>query len=293
MKRVIQINIGVDIGGNHIGIGIIDEKNNIVKKEITDYINHEVTASQILNVLNDFLKNNDISGVNFIGIGIPGVATNTFINYTCNMPLSNVEIRDYVHTELPIKVSNDANCAALAEYTLGNYEDVKNFALVTVGTGIGGGIVINKKLYTGSSNSAAELGHMIIEKEGLKCNCGRRGCFEQYASVTALKRLTNLDTLEEIFYLLDKKNPVILDVFDKYLESLSEGLANLANILDLDMLVIGGSISEYRDKFLPLLEEKIRAKLYNKINSKFRLETAKFNNDAGIIGASLLEKEEI
>ena len=86
MKRVIQINIGVDLGGNHIGKGIIDEQNNIVKKEITDYINNEVTAEQILSVLNDFLKNNDVSNVNFIGIGIPGVATNTCINYTCNMP---------------------------------------------------------------------------------------------------------------------------------------------------------------------------------------------------------------
>lgn len=292
MKRVIKINIGVDIGGNHIGIGIVDEQGNLIKKEITDYKNHEVTAEHILNVLNDFLINNNLDGIDFIGIGLPGFAENTFVNYTCNMPLSGVEIRDFVHTDLPIKVCNDANCATLAEYRLGDYEDIKNFGLLTVGTGIGGGVVLNKKLYTGATNCANELGHMVIEKSGIKCKCGRKGCFEQYASVTALKRMMSLESLQEIFYLLEK-NLVIQSVFDEYLENLSEGIANFVNLYDLEVVAIGGSLSEYGDKYLNKLEEKIKSKLYNKVNSKFKLRTAKLNNDAGIIGAALLEKEEI
>lgn len=292
MKRVIAINIGVDIGGNHIGIGLVDENGTIIKKEISDYKNHEISADQILNILNDFILNNDLTDVDFVGIGIPGFAEKTFVQYTCNMPLTGVEIRDFVHTDLPIKVCNDANCAALAEHKLCGYENVKNFALVTLGTGIGAGVIIDGKIYNGASNAAAELGHMVIEKSGIKCKCGRRGCFEQYASVTALKRMMNLDSLQEIFYLMEK-NLVIQNVFEEYLENLAEGLANFVNLFDLEVVAIGGSLSEYGDKYLNKLKDKIVPKLYNKVNSKFTLVTAKLNNDAGIIGAALLEKEDM
>ncbi len=293
-KKVITINIGIDIGGNHIGIGIVDEQCNIIKKEITNYNAKEVKGEQILNLINDFMASNDISEVKFIGIGIPGFAEKTSITYTCNLPLSGMQIKDFVHTDIPIKVCNDANCAALAEYQLGGYKEnnVKNFALVTIGTGIGGGIVLNGKMLNGASNAAGEIGHMVIEKSGLKCNCGRLGCFEQYASVTALKRIMNLDSLEEIFHLLEK-NLVIQNVFNQYLENLSEGLANLVNIFDLEVIAIGGGMSYYGEKYLTKLEENIKSKICNKVNSKFTLKTAKLTNDAGIIGAALLEKEEL
>lgn len=286
---MIDINIGVDIGGNHIGIGIVNKHGEIVKKEIIDYDNEEVTAEEIFDALNNFLENNNLDKVKSIGIGIPGIATDTHIDYTCNLPLSNIEIRDFVKTKLPIYVSNDANCAAIAEYHFADNRYYNNYGLVTVGTGIGGGIILNGNLFEGTSGSAAEIGHMVIEKDGLKCNCGRRGCFEQYASVTALKRKMNLDSLKEVFYLLER-NEAVRATFDEYLNDLAEGLANFINMFDLEMLVIGGSLSEYGYVYITKLKTLMCERIYNKSTYELCLKTATLGNNAGIIGASLLSE---
>ncbi len=286
---MIDINIGVDIGGNHIGIGIVDEKGEILKKEITDYDNEIVKAEEIFRILNTFLENNNTSKIESIGIGIPGIASGTHIDYTCNLPLSNIEIREYVKTKLPIYVSNDANCAVIAEYQVADNRFYNNYGLVTIGTGIGAGVILNGNLLEGSTGAAAELGHMIIEKDGLKCRCGRQGCFEQYASVTALRRKTNLDTLKEIFYLLER-NEVIQNAFEEYLNDLAEGLANFINLYDLEMLVIGGSFSEYGYKYMMKLKSMILSKIYNKYTYELNMKPATLGNDAGIIGASFLKE---
>lgn len=286
---MIDINIGVDIGGNHIGIGIVDEKGEILKKEITDYDNETVKAEEIFRVLNKFLETNNTSKIESIGIGIPGIASGTHIDYTCNLPLSNVEIRDFIKTKLPIYVSNDANCATIAEYQVTDNKFYNNYGFVTIGTGIGAGVILNGNLLEGSTGAAAELGHMVIEKDGLKCKCGRQGCFEQYASVTALKRKTNLDTLKEIFYLLER-NEAIQKVFEEYLNDLAEGLANFINLYDLEMLVIGGSLSEYGYKYMMKLKSMILSKIYNKYTYELNMKPAVLGNDAGIIGASFLKE---
>lgn len=283
------MNIGVDIGGNHIGIGIVSEEGEIIKKEIVNYENDEVTPEMIFGSINNFIKNNNTNKVKSIGIGIPGIATGTRIDYTCNLPLTDVEIREYVKTKLPIYVSNDANCAAIAEYKIMDKSFYSHYGLVTIGTGIGAGVILNGILLEGSTGAATELGHMIIEKEGLKCRCGRRGCFEQYASVTALKRKTNLDSLEEIFYLCDK-NEAVQRTFDEYLNDLSEGLANFINLYDLEVLVIGGGFSEYSHKYIMKLKAMILEKIYNKYTYELNLKPAQLGNDAGIIGASFLKE---
>ncbi len=106
-----------------------------------------------------------------IGIGIPGFATDTFINYTCNLPLDDIEVTDYINTSLPIYISNDANCATIAEYEIIDRKIYSNYILVTIGTGIGSGIILNGALYTGSSGTAGEIGHMVIDKDGILCKC--------------------------------------------------------------------------------------------------------------------------
>lgn len=286
---MIDINIGIDIGGNHIGIGIVSEDGEILKKEIIDYENDEVTPETIFGAINNFLENNNTSKIRSIGIGIPGIATGTHIDYTCNLPLTDVQIRDYIKTKLPIYVSNDANCAAIAEFQVTDKKFYNHYGLVTVGTGIGAGVILNGSLLEGATGSATELGHMIIEKEGLKCRCGRQGCFEQYASVTALKRKTNLDNLKEVFYLCDK-NEAVQKTFDEYLNDLSEGLANFINLYDLEVLVIGGSLSEYSHKYITKLKSMILEKIYNKYTYELNLKPAILGNDAGIIGASFLKE---
>ena len=286
---MIFINIGIDIGGKHVGMGIVDAEGNIIKKEIIDYPKEMVQIEDIFDPINAFINENGNYEIKSVGIGIPGISTDTLVNYTCNLPLRDIEIRDYVKTHLPIYVSNDANCAAIAEYQIIDGKLFSNYALVTFGTGIGAGIILNGLLYTGTTGSAGEIGHMIIEKEGLPCKCGRRGCFEKYASVTALKRMTKLDDIKEVFY-LSERNEIIQRILDNYLENVSEGLANLINLYDVEMLVIGGSLSNYGEKFLPKLKTKIANKLYNKYTYDLNLKVTSLKNDAGIIGAALLEQ---
>ncbi len=279
-------NIGIDIGGNHVGLGLVDENGNLLETQIVNYSNHEFNTEEVFDSINKFVN---IHGkeAESIGIGVPGISSGTHIDYTCNLPLGNIDVRNYIETKLPIYMTNDANCAAIAEYHVVDRKIYSNYALITLGTGIGSGLILDSKLYTGTTGTAGEIGHMIIEKEGLECKCGRRGCFEQYASVTALKRMTETDSLKEIMHLCEI-NENIQNVFDNYLENLSEGLANFINIFDVEMLVIGGSLSNYGYKFLPTLTSKLKSKICNKYTYELNLKTAVLKNDAGIIGASLL-----
>ena len=203
-------------------MGIVDSEGKIIKKEIYDYPNEIVSLEDIFEPINAFIDENMSDEIESIGIGIPGISTDTLVNYTCNLPLRDIEIRDYIKTYLPIYVSNDANCAAIAEYQVADGKLFSNYALVTFGTGIGAGIIVNGALYNGTTGAAGEIGHMVIEKEGIPCKCGRRGCYEKYASVTALKRMTKLTDIKEVFY-LSERNEVIQRVLDDYLENVAEG----------------------------------------------------------------------
>lgn len=270
-------------------MGVVSDQGDIIKKEIVDYEKDFVQIEDIFDPINAFINENMNDEIDSIGIGIPGIASDTLINYTCNLPLRDIEIRDYVKTHLPIYVSNDANCAAIAEYQFADGRLFSNYALVTFGTGIGAGIIVNGLLYNGTTGAAGEIGHMVIDKEGIPCKCGRRGCYEKYASVSALKRMTELDDIKEVFY-LSERNEVIQRVLDYYLENVAEGLANLINLYDIEMLVIGGSLAEYADKFLPKLKAMVSNKIYNRYTYDLNIKVATLKNDAGIIGAALLDQ---
>ena len=270
-------------------MGVVDDDGTIIKKEVFDYTGDDISLEEIFQPINQFLKENESDEIDCIGIGVPGIANDTLVNYTCNLPFQDVEIRDYLKTKLPIYVSNDANCAAIAEYQVADGRLFSNYAFVTFGTGIGAGIFVNGFLYTGTTGAAGEVGHMVIEKDGIPCKCGRKGCFEKYASVSALKRMTKLNDLKEIFY-LSERNSIIQKILDDYIENIAEGLANLINLYDVEMLVIGGSIAEYVEKFLPKLKALIAEKIYNKYTYDLNIKVATLKNDAGIIGASFLEE---
>lgn len=286
---MILIYLGIDIGGNHTAIGFVDENCNIQNEKVILYNRDEITASHLYEQINAYIAENKNQKIESIGIGVPGIALNTKIIYTCNIPLTGTEVRDYIKTDLPIYVSNDAACAAIAEYQLIDKNAYSNYALVTIGTGIGAGIIINGKLYEGATGAAGEIGHTVIERNGILCKCGRKGCFEQYASITALKRMTNLDSLEEIFNAYEKDENIRI-IFEEYLENLSIGLTNFINSFDIEMLVIGGGITAYSDRFISKLKEKILEKICNKKIIKFDIKTAVLKNNAGIIGAALLSK---
>ncbi len=283
--------LGIDIGGSHVGIGVVDEKGNILKKQIMDYDGSDISADDIFEFINEFISKNKQHNFKSIGIGVPGISSGTVINYTCNLPFNNVDVAEYINTDIPIYISNDANCATIAEYEIADKRFYSNYALVTFGTGIGSGMILNGELYKGSTGSAGELGHIVIEKNGLPCKCGRRGCFEQYASITALKRMTCLESLKEIFY-LSERNESIQKTLDEYIENMAEGLVNFVNLYDFEMLVIGGSLANYSNSFMYKLKAKMMSKIYNKYTCDLNIKSATLGNDAGIIGASLLHKYE-
>lgn len=285
---MIFINIGIDIGGSHTAMGVIDENGNVLDSKEIFYTPETFDIDECFESINDFVNEHEAEA-DSIGIGIPGFATDTLINYTCNLPLDDVEVTDYINTSLPIYISNDANCATIAEYEIIDRKIYSNYILVTIGTGIGAGIILNGALYTGSSGTAGEIGHMVIEKDGLSCKCGRKGCFEKYASISALKEMMGGEDLEEIFYLAEK-NQKLQNVLEIYLDRLSDGLANVINMYDPEMIVLGGGLSEFQDAFLYKLKSKIISKIYNKKTYDLNIKIAELKNDAGIIGASMLEQ---
>ena len=285
---MIFINIGIDIGGSHVGMGLIDDENVIQARKDIHYTEGTFIPEVFFEVINGFVREYEDEAES-IGIGIPGFATDTLINYTCNLPLKDFEVTDFIKTKLPIYISNDANCATIAEYEIADHKMFSNYILVTIGTGIGAGIILNGALYTGSTGVAGEIGHMVIEKDGLPCKCGRKGCFEKYASISALLKMTEAENLKEVFY-LSEKNSSIQNVLESYIDNLSEGLANVVNMYDPEMLVIGGGLSDYADEFMYKLKSKLFAKLYNKETHNLTVKVASLKNDAGIIGASILSK---
>lgn len=282
------MNIGIDIGGSHVTMGLFDDEGNFEARSDVSYIPGNFNLEEVFASINQFIEYYSDMAEN-VGIGIPGIANEGVINYTCNLPITDVVVSDFIKTKLPVFISNDANCAAIAEYELVDKKMFNNYILVTIGTGIGAGLILNGSLYTGTTGSAGEIGHMTIEKDGLRCECGRRGCYERYASTSAFLRTLGVDSLKEAFYYIDKEHR-LHNVLDEYVDKMAEGIANVINIYDPEMLVIGGGISEYEDRFLPLLKTKVAQKIYNKYTYDLNLKVAKLKNDAGAIGASMLHK---
>ena len=266
-------------------MALVNEKGNIIDKEIVNY-DGDKSEKFILEKINEYVSKNS-QKAKAIGIGVPGIIKNNKLVYTCNLSLKDSYFVRKIHTNLPVYLANDALCATLAEYQLVDNCKYDNYALMTIGTGIGAGLIFEKQIYEGRNGYAGEVGHMVIRKNGIQCNCGRRGCFEKYASVSRLLQIAKVDTLREFFNLAEK-NKYIASIFNDYLNDLSEGIANFIMINDIDMLVIGGSLAWFGDKFYYILREKIAERLFNRDARDVKMKFAKLGNDAGLIGAAFL-----
>jgi len=312
--------IGVDIGGTGIKAGIVDEKGNIILKSSVPTekgIDYKGLAKSIYNLLQTVLADARIAAddIKSIGMGCPGTidAKNGMVVYANNINLTNAplceELKKYI--DKPIYIDNDANCAALGEFFALGDDTVSDFVAITLGTGIGGGVVINKKLYSGFKGAGAELGHMVIEKGGEGCSCGRKGCWEAYASATALiretKKAADKNPASYIAKLIEENGgnangKMVWDakeagdetaqkVIDQYVENLSEGLANIINSFRPEIIAIGGGVCRQGDNLLNPLKDALKGKIYGgDLTESSRIEIAKLGNDAGIIGAAFLGK---
>lgn len=286
--------IGIDIGGMSAKIGVL-ENNEIIERvdvRITKDMTADNIADELISVCKELILHYRAGSV---GIGVPGIITNGKIS-TANLPFKDYALGDILSNALkvPVKMDNDANCAALGEQIAGAGKGADNLLLVTLGTGIGAGIIINGKIYSGKG-SAGEVGHMMIDKNGLKCGCGRYGCWEKYASVSALVEQTR-DAVRErpqsilaecakdgidgqtVFTAIDKGSKTAQEVYDSYIEYLAMGIENLINIFDPELILIAGGISRENERLLSPLKEKLKP--------FDRIEIAALKNDAGIIGAA-------
>lgn len=296
--------IGIDIGGSHIGVGIIDGSEIIASKEKNfnrdDRKNMEQTILiTIQNLINELLNENNliIDDIKLIGIAAPGTISNGVIVKAGNLGLQNFDIVSKLK-ELynnPIQIRNDAKCAGLAEKKYGAMKDYDDCVFINIGTGIGGAAFLGGKLLEPKRFSGFEFGHMILNKGGRLCSCGKQGCFEAYSSIKALKNKVTetLDVDSDISgqylreELLIKDNPGVREDIEVFLDYLKTGIGNLIDIFEPEIVCLGGSFAYYEGN--PILDRLIQ-KLQepgSTFNTGFlpMITTAKLKNDAGIIGA--------
>jgi glucokinase len=310
--------IGIDLGGTNIACGIVNEEYKILSKAST----RTNLPRPAIEIANDMVKvaleaceNADISinQIECIGIGTPGIADNTHgvIEYSNNLGFKNTPMAKYIQEQIskPVYLSNDANAAAYGEYLAGGAVGAENAVCITLGTGVGGGIVINGKIYAGSNLAGGELGHMVISSDGPLCTCGRKGCFEVFSSATGLIRMTT-EAMEAdktslmwqwseqnggkvsgrtVFECMKKGDPTAKRVVDSYIKYLACGVTNIINIFQPDILCIGGGICNEGDGLLNPLREQVCQEVYSKNSAKnTEITIAKLGNDAGIVGAAFL-----
>lgn len=310
--------IGIDLGGTNIAVGLVSEDAKIVAKKSVK-TGADRPFEEIMKDMADctlaLLKNENVSldDVESIGIGTPGsidlengvlLYANNF-KYGNNVPMRAL-LQQYINK--PVRLGNDANVAALGEALGGAAKGCKTAVMITLGTGIGGGIVIDGKIYTGVAGGGAELGHVCIVVDGEPCSCGRKGCWEAYASATALIRQTkrameaNPDSLMNQLCSLDTVNGrVAFDaarkgdkaaqtVVDNYIKYLAEGLIDMINIFRPETLIIGGGICNEGDNLLVPLKKYISGFTYGGEGDTYDpITIAQLGNDAGIIGAAFVE----
>lgn len=312
--------IGIDLGGTNVVVGVVNEENTIIatasKKTMAPRPAEEI-AALIVEATNEAVKNANITmdDVIAVGIGAPGAVNpkKGIIHYANNLEFYNVPLAKMVGDEIGKKVylENDANAAAYGEYIAGAGVGAKNFMMITLGTGVGGGIVIDGKLYSGSNYAGAELGHVAISMDGEMCTCGRLGCWEAYASATALIRQTkqamikypksvmwslcegdiNNVTGKTAFDAMRLNDLAGKQVVDKYVYYIAVGIANNINIFQPDIICIGGGVSKEGDNLLKPINKYVLGENYARnIRKKAKIKIALLGNDAGIIGAANIYK---
>ena len=299
--------IGIDIGGSHVGVGLVDRAGKIILKKEKDLVAalqkkdyNEILINTIVNLITNILDEGkiDISQIELIGIAVPGTVSDTEIIKAENLHIRNFDIVSEINRyfNIPIQLRNDAKCAAVAEKMYGSLEKYEDAVFLTIGTGIGGAVFMGDKLLKPKQYEGFEIGHMIIKKGGIKCNCGNLGCFERYASIRVLKEKISklykkdISSIELKEILLNmSKNEKVQRIVEEYIDNLSIGLANLINIFEPEVISIGGSFVYYKEQLIDMITLKIKNEnlLFND-RSIPKIVTAKLKNDAGIVGSVVI-----
>jgi glucokinase len=311
--------IGVDLGGTNIKFGIVSDRGEVLYRGMLS-VGTELGRRAILNNINRGIKqalavaSRRRITIRGIGAGSPGTVNMKTgkIEGSCpNLPqMVGVNLKQWLSKSfpLPIQVDNDANLMALAESRFGAAKGFSNALCLTIGTGIGGGIILDGKLFHGSSFAAAEFGHMTICHNGRKCNCGGIGCLEMYASASAMvkdaKKLLKRDRKSIIFKLVEgdlnrlttevlfqaekKGDNLASQVIDQACAYLGAGIASAVNLFNPQVVVIGGGVSQGGTSFIRRIEKEVKHRAFPSATKHLKIVKAKLGNDAGFIGAAIL-----
>ena len=308
--------IGIDIGGSNMMAALTDGKGEIINK-INHVVDQDWSGNEICRQIALLArKTAEIDGhvdeIEAVGVGLPGVVDNKAgkILLSPNTNMHNTPFRALFQKEwdVPVYLGNDANCAAIGEYWAGAAMGSDPAVIVTLGTGIGGGMVVGGKLFTGFGDAGMEIGHMCIHPSGVRCNCGSHGCWEQYGSAKALVRMTREEMhrnpkslmwefAEEDLFKVTARTPFqaarqddesAKKVLYRYHESLAIGLTNIVNILQPELLCLSGGVSNAEDDLLlDPVREMVLARCLDKA-TKPKIVKASLGNNAGVIGAAML-----
>lgn len=311
--------IGIDIGGTNIACGVVNESYEIIARSKVKTnaprpyaeILEDIKKAVVLACEEAKISPTDAES---IGIGCPGTCNNDgVVEYSNNLGFVNVPLRPDIEAAFGVKtyLDNDANAAAFGEFIAGSAKGAKNAVAITLGTGVGAGIIIDGKIYSGSNCAGGEIGHTVIVVDGRPCTCGRKGCFEAYSSATGLVNMTreaaeqNPDSVMNTFIAEDGKvsartayramkqgDEAGKAVTEQYVKYLAAGIANTINTFQPDVLCVGGGVCNEGDTLLVPLRKAVAEQVYTKNSAKnTEIVVCSLGNDAGIIGAALLCKQ--
>ncbi len=311
--------VGIDLGGTNIKAGVVDSDGNLLNK-LSIKTHAERDEKEIIHDMGklavDVIKDlgKEISDIEAIGIGSPGTPDNEegLLVYSANLPFNNSPMRKLIRdvVDLPVYIDNDANCAAMAEAVAGAAKGTGDSVTITLGTGVGAGVIINGRIYSGFNQAGSEFGHTVLVSGGLQCKCGRRGCFEQYASASALARMTkeaaekNPDSILKdliakeggsnakiAFDAMREGDKTAAEMIESYTDYLADGLANVINTFMPEVLVVGGGVCNEGDPLLiPMREKTMSRPYFGPGVKKTEIRLAEMGNDAGIVGAAMMGK---
>ena len=308
-------NIGIDIGGTSIKAGLVEDGEITFRstKSVSMSTEFDEIIQSIKYVVNDILNQKDIAidEISTIGIGIPGVVSKEGYVNCVNLGLKNSPMESKLKEVFPntkIVVENDANVAAFAEYKYGSMKGYETGVMLTLGTGVGGGIIINGKPFSGAHGIGSEIGHLILDSNYYTCNCGNNGCFETFCSATAIIKYAqklinegqksiiiemaenNIEniTAKIVFDAYKKGDLVAINTIKRFKEYLIKGIISIVHFIDPEIISIGGGVSNSSDIHLEGLEDELNKRVIYNGNGVAKIVIAHFKNDAGILGASAL-----
>ena len=311
-----MIAIGIDIGGMSIKGAAVDSNGRVYEKFSMPFIKGEPgeeTIRKLVEIVKEYIAANGLENkIAGIGLGSPGTLDikNGIVNYANNLGWENLHVADIFHETLPypVRLTNDANAASLGEAKFGAGKSYESIIMLTLGTGVGGGIIINGKLYEGNEGKGAELGHSVIVVDGEQCTCGRKGCLETYASATALMRETrkamrlnkkslmwkicpDIDLVggKVPFEAAKQGDKVAIEVLDNYIKYLGEGILNFCNIFRPNVIVLSGGVANAGDYLFDRVNKYVKDRNYGyKMTPEVKVVPAELGYDSGKIGAAAL-----